>query len=246
MSEAKENISEETRKKMSDAQQGRLVSEETRKKMRETRKNISEETRKKLSDSHKGKHLSEEHKKKLSDAQKGEKNYFYNRSFSEEHKRKLSDSTKRLWCNQEFREKMVQSAKKKWEDPEYVSNVMKGLNAQPNKPEKILDAFLQKHFPNEWKYNGDFSCGVVLGRMIPDFVNVNGKKAVIEVFGDIYHNEKEFKKCFKEDLSWKQTEFGRKAAYSQLGYQCMIFWEHELKKNTDDVFLTKFKEEGLL
>lgn len=50
-------FSEETRKKLSEANKG---------------KQVSEETRKKISDSQKGKQFSEEHKKKISDSKKGQ------------------------------------------------------------------------------------------------------------------------------------------------------------------------------
>ena len=65
----------ETRKKMSEAQNGRQFSEEARKKMSESKKgenhplfgkHHSEETRKKIGEALKGKHHSEEAKKKMS------------------------------------------------------------------------------------------------------------------------------------------------------------------------------------
>ena len=66
---------------------GKQFSEETRKKMSESRKgkHKSEETRKKMSESHKGKQFSEEHKNKLSEAMK---------NMSEETKKKLSEINK--------------------------------------------------------------------------------------------------------------------------------------------------------
>ena len=67
------NPSEETRKKISDAQKGKTHTEESRKKMSESKKNISEETRRKMSQSSKGKTLSEETKRKIGDAGKGRK-----------------------------------------------------------------------------------------------------------------------------------------------------------------------------
>ena len=71
------HLSEETKKKMSDAKKGKKFSEEHKKKLSEAHKNISKETRKKMSDAKKGKknHLgkrhSEETKKKLSEKSKG-------------------------------------------------------------------------------------------------------------------------------------------------------------------------------
>ena len=66
---------------------GKKLSEETKKKLSEahTGKKLSEETKKKMSEFNKGKVLSEEHKKKISEANKGKK-------FSEEHKKKLSEA----------------------------------------------------------------------------------------------------------------------------------------------------------
>ena len=70
-------LSEEHKKKISEANKGNIISEETRKKLSDAHKNISEETRKKLSDAkkgnknHLGKHHSEETKNKLSEKSKG-------------------------------------------------------------------------------------------------------------------------------------------------------------------------------
>ena len=64
--------SEETKKKLSEANKGKKLSEETKKKLREAKKNISEETRKKISEAKKN--ISDETKKKMSEAKKGNKN----------------------------------------------------------------------------------------------------------------------------------------------------------------------------
>ena len=71
-------------------------SEETRKKMSESRKGkqFSEEHRRKISESRKGKHFSEEHRRNISESQKGENNHNYGKHFSEEHRRNISESQK--------------------------------------------------------------------------------------------------------------------------------------------------------
>ena len=68
MSEAKKNMSDETKLKMSEAQKGKHLSEEAKKNMSEAHKgmNFSDEHRRKLSEAHKGKHLTEETKAKTS------------------------------------------------------------------------------------------------------------------------------------------------------------------------------------
>jgi group I intron endonuclease len=86
-------MSNETKEKISKLGKGRKHSEETRKKMSESKKNISEETRKKLSDLKKGKKFSEEHRKKLSESQKGKKNSL-GKKYSEETRKKMSESKK--------------------------------------------------------------------------------------------------------------------------------------------------------
>ena len=98
----------------------------------------------------------------------------------------------------------------------------------PNRKELLLDSLLQEHFSGVFLFNGNFSQGVMLGGLIPDFVNVNGHKAVIELFGDYWHNK-------KKKIPWKSTEFGRQAVFSQLGYKSLIVWEHELNSPQDVV-----------
>jgi hypothetical protein len=73
--------SEETRRKISDSKKGennpnygKTTSEETRKRISEAKKNMSDETR-----------------RKISEANKGEKNHMYGKTASEETKRKMSD-----------------------------------------------------------------------------------------------------------------------------------------------------------
>lgn len=81
------NISEETRKKMSEAKRMRIV---------------TAETKAKLSKLHKGKPLSEEHKQKISEALKGTGHlkgkgtgHLKGKTLSEEHKQKISETRRR-------------------------------------------------------------------------------------------------------------------------------------------------------
>jgi group I intron endonuclease len=83
------HFSEEHKKKISEANKGKHLSKEHKKKIGEGNKGkkLSEETRKKISESQGGKHLSEEARKKMSEANKG-------KHFSEEHKKKISEANK--------------------------------------------------------------------------------------------------------------------------------------------------------
>ena len=115
----------------------------------------------------------------------------------------------------------------------YCSNQCKGIvqmmangaRKTPTIPEQKIIDIVSKHFP-DFKYNGNGELAVVLGGMIPDFINTNGRKQVIEVFGDYYHG----KIC----KNWKNSELGKRMAYNSLGFRCLVLWEHEIKSRTDD------------
>jgi very-short-patch-repair endonuclease len=89
---------------------------------------------------------------------------------------------------------------------------MKAQHRHPNKPEKELAELLEKTFPNEYRYVGDGS--FILGGKCPDFLNVNGKKKIIEVFGIYWHK--------------KSEEEERKALFKQYGFDTLIVWDSEL------------------
>lgn len=85
-------VSEETRRKLSEASKGKTHTEETRKKLSEASKGRihTEESRRKMSELKKGRKrgsFTEETKRKMSEAAKG-------KIFTEDHRRKLSEASK--------------------------------------------------------------------------------------------------------------------------------------------------------
>lgn len=100
---------------------------------------------------------------------------------------------------------------RKW----FVSNQIK-----PNKPEEQLIKLFKDH-SLPYKFVGDGQ--VVLGGKCPDFINYNGEKQIIELFGDYWHEPEE--------------EEERKRVFAQFGYETLIIWEHELEH--EDVLLSK-------
>ncbi len=97
-----------------------------------------------------------------------------------------------------------------WRDPEKASKL---IGHKPNKAELRLDKLLQTYFPNQWKYVGNGK--VWLGHRCPDFININGKKALIELFGIHWHNA---------------LSSGERSQYfSQFGFSTLVIWEEELK-----------------
>ena len=120
-------VSDETRRKMSEALKGKPRSKEIRRKISEAHKGKthSEKSRRKISEAQKGKTFSEEHKRKLSESQKGKSRSEETKrklseakkgkTFSEEHKRKLSESQKGKSRSEESKRKLSEANKgRKW------------------------------------------------------------------------------------------------------------------------------------
>jgi hypothetical protein len=200
--------SEETRKKISEAQIGKFVSEATKRKSSKSHlgKTASCETKAKMSIAGMGRIASEETKQKLSIANTG-------RPLSEEHKKKLSAAHIGKVVSEETKKKIGEAGKKKFSDPEYCRKMMKAWKLKPNKPEILVMRLLDEMYPGEWKYTGDFS--VTINGKCPDFVNCNGQKKCIELFGDYWHQGED-----PQD---------RADLFTPFGFDTLVIWEHELK-----------------
>ena len=173
----------------------------------------SEEHKKKISVSLTGKKHTEEHRKHSQAAIKvamqnfrGENNPMSRPEVKQKHQEAVNTDS--------YRKIIGERSRENWEDPEFVKRWMKSNNTRPNKPETRLNSILQALVPGEYEYNGGFECGISLGRKIPDFVNVNGKKKVIELYGDYWHEGED-----PED---------RIALFKRYGYETLVIWEHEL------------------
>ena len=71
---------------------------------------------------------------------------------------------------------------------------------------------LQKHFPHQWRYCGNFS--FIIGSRNPDFVNIDGRKQVIELYGDYWHKGESGEERINH--------------FKEYGFDCLIIWESEL------------------
>jgi len=101
----------------------------------------------------------------------------------------------------------------KWKDPEFVKKQMKARNITPNKTELRFEKFLNKILPSEYEFVGDGQ--LIIGGRCPDYVNINGRKKLIELYGDYWHRN--------DDPQDKINH------YKQYGFETLIVWEHELK-----------------
>ncbi len=159
----------------------------------------------------------EKAKKKIGDASR-------NRKYSDECRKNQSILTKRLWQDPVYRENHLQGIREAWkvDRDRKVRAIVKAAGLRPNKSERRLNKFLQEIAPKEYQINVKAEV-MILGGKVPDFVNVNGQKKIIEFFGDYWHG-KEFTGRTKEEEEQQRID-----CFAQVGWETLIIWEHELK-----------------
>lgn len=106
-------------------------------------------------------------------------------------------------------------------NPDALRNCMRAQHAKPNSKEFQLNSILQSIWPKEWQFVGDGK--VVIEGFCPDFINVNGKKLIIELFGDYWHNR----------IGAKEKDQRRIKAYKSKGFDTMVIWENELSQSSN-------------
>lgn len=118
---------------------------------------------------------------------------------SEETKAKISQISKALWQGSEFRNKVAKG-------------MIKAVQSEPNKAEQFLINFFEAHnLPFKYVGDGEF----ILGGKCPDFLNTNGQKQLIELFGNYWHKPSEVNPRIRH--------------FQQYGFDTLIIWEGELK-----------------
>jgi very-short-patch-repair endonuclease len=125
---------------------------------------------------------------------KGHPTALKGRQISREHREKIQKNHARFWLGKHLPE-------------------MRARFVSKNKVEQSLEVILQRLYPDEWKFVGDGQ--VIIAGKCPDFVNVNGQKKIIEVFGDYWHRGEDPKE--------------RAAIFAPFGYRTLVIWEHELR-----------------
>lgn len=167
-----------------------------------------------------GKKHTPESRQKMSEARTG-------RSFSEDHKRNLSeahsvpriakihsDNMRRLRQDPKFVERSARTGYENFKKVGWLAR-----HGVPNKSEKSLLEILDGIIPSEFVFNDGL---FILDGCIPDFVNVNGQKKLIEFFGSYWHNE--------------DDEEQRVEKFQKAGWQTLVVWDYELAlKNRSDL-----------
>ena len=100
---------------------------------------------------------------------------------------------------------------------------------RPTKPELIVMNLIKK-FSLPYKYTGDGRFWIE--KINPDFVNCNGKKVIIEVFGDYWHNQEKVKERDERHLQVLRS----------FGWERIIVWECELKSGNEEKIVNRIME----
>jgi len=124
------------------------------------------------------------------------------------------EKNRQAHIGQVITDEMKEKIRQYWRDPEWRCCTIRQQRRYtcPNNPEKRLLQMLEELYPHEWKFVGDGS--LVIGGLNPDFANVNGKKLLIELFGDYWHRN--------DDPS------ERTSCFSPFGFRTLVIWESEL------------------
>jgi len=93
---------------------------------------------------------------------------------------------------------------------EQLSKILRFLS--PNKREVKLLEILNEVYPNEWSFVGNGK--LIIEGKNPDYVNINGKKLLIELFGRKWHDVSEI-----DD---------RGKLFAKYGYRTLFIWDNEV------------------
>lgn len=127
-------------------------------------------------------------------------------------------NTSHLGCKQppEAIEAMRQKRLEYWENTpnrdEHIGKIIAASHKKPNKTEIKLLKVLNS-VSNEWDFVGNGQ--LMIAGKNPDYADVNGRKLLVELYGDYYHKGEN-----PED---------RINLFALYGYRTLIIWERELK-----------------
>lgn len=205
---------------------------------------VSEKVR--LAFNHKGTRLTEEHKHKIAE---GVKKYcriythhLKGKSPSIEAIQKMIATRKRLYITDPtYRAKVIARTRKmqkasdiSWADPvkrqKRVEAVLKASWRRPTLIEERIINIIQNH-QLPYRYVGDGQ--VIIGGKNPDFINCNGDKKLIDVFGDYWHH------------GGMQEEQERIRFFAEYGFQDLIIWAHQIKHMDDEQIASLVKDFGV-
>jgi len=193
-----------------------------------------------------GRHYSPQTLAKMSSGQKHRIDRpMLGRHHSEKSKRVIGDKAINRWKDPAFRERMQNTVgsmklklsaiqKMNWKKEEYRAKVVPAClrSRRPTNLERMFNALIDK-YSLPYKYVGDGS--FIIGGLNPDYVNIDGKKVAIEIFGEYWH---------ERNRGYRRTEAGRRQILGDFGWHLIVIWGNELKMLPEEAILQKISKEG--
>lgn len=216
-------LTKEHKKKISEANKGRILSEDHKRKIKLSRRRgipLSEETKRKIglaSKKHwsnpecRKKHIEADNKLERRRKLSGVNHYNYGKHRSEETKRKISVSKK-------ITDKMTKDERLIYMLPA----IQASQRANPSSIEKTICKVLGE-VGIKYKTQVPFNCG----RFIAD-IFIPSKNLILECNGDYWHNYRIFPERSKRDESFEEYAKNK-------GYRLVWLWESEIRKNPKDL-----------
>ena len=107
------------------------------------------------------------------------------------------------------------------------------------KPELIFEQIC-KNNNLPFKYTGDGSFWIK--NINPDFVEVNGKKIAVEIFGDYWHSP-----LLRSNIPYERTYKGRKKILKKYGWELIILWSIDLiRKDAEQFVLNELRKNEII
>ena len=136
-------------------------------------------------------------------------------------------------CNKEFEALPFQIKRGR----KYCSYSCSNKNTRKNlhipkyhtKPELVFENICKKYnLPFEYTGDGSFW----IKNINPDFVECDGKKVAVEIFGDYWHSP-----LLRQNIPFNQTYEGRKKILKEYGWKLIVFWESDLLREDAEQFI---------
>lgn len=170
-----------------------------------------------------GKHHSEATCKKIGDANRGQKSPYFGKGFmrgkhhSEATLKKMSDVKKGKHPSEATREKLREARRHQ--------------KIHHTKPELIFEEMCKK-YELPFKYTGDGAFWIQ--NLNPDFVECNGKKIAVEIFGVAFHSPLF---TFRPNIPYSQTLEGRRRILKKYGWKLIVLWDRDLLRADAEQFV---------
>lgn len=112
----------------------------------------------------------------------------------------------------------------------------RGLVKRPTRPEqRLIDISDKYNLPLRYTGNKSFWIETVN----PDFVEVNGKKICIEVFGDYWHD-----RLLNSNVRYADTEEAKRETLKKYGWKCIVLWESALMAKNGEEYALRLLGKG--